>query len=47
MDKPLLEITVIKENPVCFTDYLGSDKVVSNIINDMSKEDIDQVNNTA
>lgn len=40
------EVTVIKEDPVCFTDYLGSDKVVSNIINGMSKEDIDEIDNT-
>jgi len=39
-------IEIIKEDPVRFTDYLGSDKVVSNMIAGMPKEDIDLIDTT-
>lgn len=39
------EVEVIKEDTVRFSDYLGSDKVISNIISNMSKEDISQIDN--
>lgn len=40
------EVKVIKEDPVRFLDYLGSDAVVSNIASNMSKEEIAQIDNT-
>ncbi len=40
------EVKIIKEDPVRFTDYLGSDKVVSNTINNMSKEDVGRIDNS-
>lgn len=39
------EIKVMKEDPVCFLDYLGSDTVLSNITKNMSKEEISQTDN--
>lgn len=39
------EVKVIKEDPVRFLDYLGSDKVVSNILNNLSAGDISNIDN--
>lgn len=40
------EIAVIKEDPVRFLDYLGSDKIVSNIIKNLTNEEIEEINST-
>lgn len=37
-------VSVIKEDPVRFLDYLGSDKIVSDIIKDMPNEEIEEIN---
>lgn len=39
------EIKIIKEDHIHFTDYLGSDKVVSDIISGMSDDDIKRIDN--
>jgi len=38
------DVSIIKEDPVRFLDYLGSDKVVSDIVEHMSQEEIEEVN---
>ncbi len=38
------DISVIKEDPVRFLDYLGSDKIVSNMVENMSNEEIEKIN---
>lgn len=40
------DISIIKEDPVRFLDYLGSDRVVSNIIVNMSKEEIEDIDSS-
>ncbi|MGA2775363.1 MAG: arsenite methyltransferase [Candidatus Omnitrophota bacterium] len=40
------DISIIKEDPVRFLDYLGSDKVVSNIIENMSEKEIEEINSS-
>lgn len=38
------DISIIKEDPVRFLDYLGSDKVVSDVIENMSEKEIEEIN---
>lgn len=38
------DVGVIKEDPVCISDYIGSDKVISGILKDMPEEEIDKIN---
>jgi arsenite methyltransferase len=38
------DISIIKEDPVRFLDYLGSDKIVSDIIENMSEKEIEEIN---
>ncbi|MFH1868957.1 MAG: arsenite methyltransferase [Candidatus Omnitrophota bacterium] len=37
------DVQVVKEDPVCISDYIGSDKVISDIAKDMSKEEIEKI----
>lgn len=38
------KVSVIKEDPVRFLDYLGSDKIVSNLVENMSENEIEEIN---
>lgn len=40
------DISIIKEDPVRFLDYIGSDKVASSIIKDMSDKEIEEINSS-
>jgi SAM-dependent methyltransferase len=40
------DISIIKEDPVRFLDYLGSDKVVNNVTVNMSKKEIEEIDST-
>lgn len=38
------DIGIVREDKVCLTDYIGSDKVISDIAEDMDRSEIDKIN---
>ncbi|MBI2441331.1 MAG: arsenite methyltransferase [Lentisphaerae bacterium] len=40
------EISVIKEDPVRFLDYIGSDKVLGDLVKNMSDKELEEINST-
>ena len=39
------DISIVKEDPVRITDYIGSDKVISDLAEEMTEEEISNVDN--